>query len=197
MDDEMAQMIAKTIGEIEGEWSQKGRRDIYPSEKAGILEKRHHWIMREMEWGMPLEGIREDGPLKSKKRLLINVRCETVLDKSVFSDGFKRNRCIIPAMGFYEWNRNKEKAQFSRTDGQVMYLAGFYKIIDGKEYFSILTTKANTSVAPVHERMPLILEERELYGWMRGEEYAQNLLKKVPAFLKRSQAYEQQVLPFI
>ena len=55
VDDEMAQMIAKTIGEIEGEWSQRGRRDIYPSEKAGIIEKRHHWIMREMEWGMKYE----------------------------------------------------------------------------------------------------------------------------------------------
>lgn len=197
VDDGMDQMIARTLGQIEREIKQKGRRDIHPCESADIIEKKNHWIMRTMEWGIPIDKKWKDDLLSKKSRLLINVRSETVLQKPMFFDDFKRNRCIIPAMGFYEWNENKEKAKFHRNDGQVIYMAGFYKTIGSIQYFVILTTKANESVLSVHGRMPLILENGEINDWMGEERYAANLLKKIPVSLEKSQSYEQQRLPFL
>ncbi|HIX14189.1 MAG TPA: SOS response-associated peptidase [Candidatus Hungatella pullicola] len=64
-------------------------------------------------------------------------------------------------------------------------------------HFVILTTEANDSMRPVHPRMPLILEQNELEGWLWDERYGDSLLKKTPVLLKRQQEYEQQTLPFL
>lgn len=101
-------------------------------------------------------------------------------------------RCVVPAGGFYEWNRNKEKASFQRTDTPVLYMAGLFQQFEDGPRFVILTTRANPSVASVHDRMPLILEEDELEKWIYDNSYAEFLLKKMPVLLKRHQEYEQQ-----
>ena len=90
----------------------------------------------------------------------------------------------MPAAGFYEWNRQKEKAVFSRPDGDPLLMAGLCQPDPGGEgeRFVILTTDANSSVLPVHPRMPLILVE--------------NLLAFRPQPLERFQEYEQQTLNF-
>lgn len=61
---------------------------------------------------------------------------------------------MIPAAGFYEWSRQKEKNTFYRKDGKPLYLAGFYDRFDKEDRFVILTTVANASMRPVHDRMP-------------------------------------------
>ena len=77
---------------------------------------------------------------------------------------------MIPAKGFWEWNKSKEKFSFERTDSQVLFMAGCYDCIDGQDRFVILTTEANSSVKPVHDRMPLILERNELTSLDGGED---------------------------
>lgn len=162
--------------------------DIHPSDQAVVLTgKRRCMTPEQMVWGFPQY---------QKKGILINARAENVFDRVTFRDSMLYRRCVVPAGGFYEWNRAKEKASFQRMDAPVLYMAGLYQKFEDGECFVILTTKANASVAAVHDRMPLVLEENELERWIYEESYAESLLKKTPVLLNRRQEYEQQRLPF-
>ena len=76
-------------------------------------------------------------------------------------------------------------------DGKNLYMAGFCKGDGEEERFVILTTAANASMKPVHDRMPLILEESEIAPWLYQEDWTQSLLRKVPKALNRRAEYEQ------
>ena len=102
-----------------------------------------------------------------------------------------RNRIVIPAVSFYEWNKLREKNVFRRPDGKILYMAGFCKGAGEEERFTILTTAANDSMRLVHDRMPLILEESEIEPWLYREDWTESLLRKVPGALSREAEYEQ------
>lgn len=133
-----------------------------------------------MAWGFP----KHEG-----SGLIINARAETLLDKPFFRESALHRRCVIPASGFYEWNRWKEKVTFRRGDSPVLYMAGIYR----EFHFVIVTTQANESMAPVHDRMPLILDEEEAAAWLCDDASLSRILKKVPPLLEKSQ--EQLRLP--
>ena len=73
-------------------------------------------------------------------------------------------------------------------------MAGFYNQFKGDDRFIILTTQANGSVSPVHDRMPLILEENELQDWVYDDKFLKFALHKTPPFLLSRQEYVQQSL---
>jgi len=70
-------------------------------------------------------------------------------------------------------------------------MAGFYNLYSEQDRFVILTTQANESVRRTHDRMPLILEGRELEDWLYDSIYWKYVLKQIPAQLKKYQEYEQ------
>ena len=172
------------------------KRDVRPSETAPVLiaaaggrekngsEKRHLQV-EWMRWGFPAGAGRN---------LIINARAESAMEKSMFRDRIRRNRCVIPATGFYEWNRRKEKSEFFKENEEDMFLAGFYGEFDGERRFVILTTEANPSVAPVHSRMPLILERRDAESWICEESRIAEFLGRIPGLLEKKQEYEQLTL---
>ena len=135
-----------------------------------------------MAWGFP----RFDG-----KGLLINARAESALERKTFRDSIQHRRCIIPAKGFYEWDKSKEKFSYERKDAPVLFMAGCYNRYQGEERFVILTTEANPSVAPVHHRMPLILDPEELENWVLDDKATKYILHKTPVLLRSSTEYEQ------
>ena len=122
---------------------------------------------------------------------MINARAESALEKRSFRESVLHRRCVIPARGFYEWNKEKEKFTFERPDRDVLFMAGCFCPFDGQDRFVILTTAANPSVSPVHSRMPLILERDELTAWVRDDTAAARLLEKAPVMLTRKTEYEQ------
>lgn len=105
---------------------------------------------------------------------LINARSETVAEKPTFRHAIKYRRCIIPSSGFYEWEHSggKKQPHYIQLAGQKpMYLAGLWeswKAPDGNviETFAILTTAANKLVAPIHDRMPVILNPDTFTIWL-------------------------------
>lgn len=106
---------------------------------------------------------------------LINARSETAAEKPSFRSAFKRRRCIIPTGGFYEWQRQDGKRKqpwyFRMADGSPVSIAGLWehwKGSDGQiiESCSILTTSANELMAPIHERMPVILNHGDNETWL-------------------------------
>jgi putative SOS response-associated peptidase YedK len=109
---------------------------------------------------------------------MINARSETAASKPAFRDALRRRRCIVPANGFYEWTRNGRERQphwFHRRDHAeetFLAMAGLWErwvahdSDDVIESVSILTTDANASVSPVHDRMPVLLARRDFDRWL-------------------------------
>ncbi len=77
-------------------------------------------------------------------------------------EGIKTQRCLIPATGFYEWDKNKNKYHYTLRKEGSLYMAGIYR----KNRFVIITTQANESIAKVHDRMPVIIEEENKQEWL-------------------------------
>lgn len=158
-------------------------RDIRPTDLAPVIGSFHgNLIIRDIKWG--LSGYQ-------KGHVVFNARSETALDKSFFRGGIEHGRIVIPASKFYEWNKRKEKSTFGRMDGAILFMAGFSVGAGAEERFTILTTAANASMMPVHDRMPLILEEKEVLPWLFDRSRTEELLGKIPCQLERKTDYEQ------
>lgn len=105
---------------------------------------------------------------------LINARGETVAEKPSFREAFRRRRCLIPADGFYEWQRQGDRKQpfyFRMKDGKPFAFAGLWERWADRggeetETCAILTTACNDLLRPVHERMPIILPPAAFDLWL-------------------------------
>jgi len=162
--------------------------EIRPADSALIIHGESRILTADtMRWGFKQY---------SSSSLIINARSETVTEKPVFSDSIWQRRCVIPASWFYEWNSKREKVTFKRTDGSVLYMAGFYQRYEEGNCFVILTTGANNSMKPVHDRMPVILDRNELEEWVYDDGYMKYILNRTPIELMREQEYEQQSFIF-
>lgn len=126
-----------------------------------------------------------------KGKLLINARSESVKDRPTFADSFAGRRCALPAAGFYEWDKKKEKVIFTLPDRQILYLAGIYRPYGDENRFVVLTREANASMEPVHDRMPLILTGDEVLPWVSDAAKAGDILTKELPMLKAERPYEQ------
>ena len=178
--------IARRTGPSDSMLFADVRRDIRPAERAAIVAPAgRETAAVPMRWGFPSRG---------SGQLLINARAETAMERPAFSESVMRRRCIIPAAGFYEWDRDKNKAEFWLPEAPCIFMAGMYNLFEGEDRFVILTTEANESMRPVHDRMPLILKEEEISDWLWEEGRTQELLRTVPPLLKREQSYEQMSL---
>lgn len=124
--------------------------------------------------------------LKDKKGPpLINARAETLLAKPMFRSAFAARRCLVPADGFYEWEKvGKERRGwfFGRKDREPLAMAAIYETIKdeaGERHGSaaVITCGANELVAPIHDRMPVILPRSEWAGWLdRSDQDAEHWL---------------------
>ena len=200
VDEGTAREMERVIRGVDLQIQKMRTGDIYPSQPAGILtfHSRQNQLgsdsgvsnsmgfeLKEMNWGFPQY---------QKKGLLINARAETALERRTFCDSVRHRRCIIPAKHFYEWDSDKNKVTFFREDRPVLFMAGFYNRFQEEERFIILTTQANASVSPVHNRMPVVLNESELEDWVYDDKFTEYVLHKTPPEFRREQEYEQQSL---
>ena len=126
-----------------------------------------------------------------KGRILINARAESVRTKQTFAESFAARRCVLPAAGFYEWDKKKEKVIFRSPDRPILYLAGIYRPFGDEKRFVILTREANASMLPVHDRMPLILTREEVEPWVCDAGRAASALMKELPLLKAERPNEQ------
>jgi putative SOS response-associated peptidase YedK len=106
----------------------------------------------------------------------INAKAETVTTSSTFREAMKRRRCLIPADAFYEWQKldpkHKQPFAIALKSGGIYAFAGLWdrwrdpKTKEVLETFSIITTDANELIAPLHERMPVVLEPKDYQRWL-------------------------------
>jgi putative SOS response-associated peptidase YedK len=106
-----------------------------------------------------------------------NARAETVADKPMFRDAFKRGRCLIPASGYYEWlatPTGKQPHYYTARDRSPLTFAGLWDAWKdtktGAPLLSctIIITNANALAANVHDRMPVLLQPKDFDGWLSG-----------------------------
>jgi putative SOS response-associated peptidase YedK len=115
---------------------------------------------------------------------MINARVETVAQRPAFRRAFERYRCLIVADGFYEWRREpggpKQPFHITRTDGSPFAFAGLWSIWYGEDdrklrSCTILTTTPNEAIAPLHDRMPVILAPEAEQLWLNPSTPAERL----------------------
>ncbi len=115
---------------------------------------------------------------------MINARGETVAEKPAFRQAFRRRRCLIPADGFYEWQKvpgGKQPWFIGARDDALLAFAGLWERWDARgteeplESCTIITTAANATLAPLHDRMPVILHSGLWDSWLSGTTGAADL----------------------
>jgi len=134
-----------------------------------------------MHWGLVPHWAKD---VKIGYRM-INARAETLAAKPSFREPFQHRRCIVPASGFYEWKKGAGRRQpyyIQRRDGAPLALAGLWERWENPaqpgevmESCTIVTTEANRLVAPLHNRMPAILEREEIDAWFSHHQHAKDL----------------------
>jgi len=131
----------------------------------------------------------------------INARADTVADKPAFRSAFRTRRCLVPVDGFFEWraeNRVRQPYCIVLKSGEPFAFAGLWERWTGPtetiESFSIITTEANETLKPLHERMPVILPPEAYAPWLDGSvEEVIGLLRPLPAALVAYHPVDQRV----
>lgn len=117
-------------------------------------------------WGFEPERT---GEAAANRAPLINARAETAAEKPTFRESFRVRRCVVPADGFYEWERTGGGQQpwlFEPANkGELLLLAGLW-VAAAETEFAVLTTTPNALVAPLHHRMPVLIPTDTLDAWL-------------------------------
>jgi putative SOS response-associated peptidase YedK len=145
-----------------------------------------------MRWGLIPHFAKSLADFKGLAN--INVKAETIQQKAMWRIPFQKRRCLVPADGFYEWQKIDAKTKrpyfYSLNNGKPFAFAGLWdawKDTNTNEWllsFAIITTEPNELTAQVHNRMPVIVQPRDYDRWLkRGavEELPVDLLRPYPA----------------
>lgn len=164
-------ILAKEFG-ISGFAPRSPRYNIAPSQPVAAVRAPSAANERELvllRWGL-IPSWSKDPAIGNR---LINARSETVREKPSFRNAFRKHRCLIPASGFYEWQRlerGKQPFYIRMRDRRPFAFAGLWDRWEGPdgplETCTILTTAANTVLSPIHDRMPVILPSTEYARWL-------------------------------
>lgn len=155
---------------------------------------------KELRWGL-IPSWAKDASIGTK---LINARSETVAEKPSFRSAFKQRRCLIAADGFFEWKKAAGKKQpfyFRLVTGEPFAFAGLWErwqppTGEALETCTILTTTANSLLAEIHDRMPVMLHAADYDRWLDAEQplaEAQSLLRPYEAEAMQSYAVSREM----
>ena len=153
---------------------ERPRYNLAPTQQMPVVLNDGTRLLDTARWGL-IPSWAKDPALGNK---LINARSETVSEKPSFRSAFKRRRCLVLVDGWFEWKQStkpKTPYYFHRQDGRPMAFAGLWEewtAPDTGEVLrtcTILTTGPNAVMAPIHDRMPVILQPEAQDIWLRPE----------------------------
>ncbi|MBI5107286.1 MAG: SOS response-associated peptidase [Rhodocyclales bacterium] len=157
------------------EW--QARYNIAPQSEVLVIRQRPELgrVGQRVRWGL-IPRWAKDAAIGLK---LNNARAETVAEKPSFKSSFERHRCLIPANGFYEWQAVEEGGKTRKQpwyirpagDGEFLAMAGLlaaWKSPAGADVVTtcVITTTPNGVMAPIHERMPVLLAPGQFDAWL-------------------------------
>jgi putative SOS response-associated peptidase YedK len=162
--------------------------DLRPTNTAPVVRRSHNSQEREvamLRWGLVPIWAKE---LKFGARC-INARAETLASTPAFRLAYRKRRCLVPLNAFFEWTGEpgrKTKWRIGLKDEPLFALAGLWEwwkdpaSQQGIETYTIVTTRANDLLAPIHDRMPVVIAERDYGRWLDAGDPATDLLAPFP-----------------
>ena len=172
-----AKAIREYMDEVSPEWQRAPSESRPPT--WNLTPTSLAWAIRQIDsapspvllrWGFQRgEGASGIAP--------INARIESVAEKPLFRAAWEKQRCLVPADGWYEWKADgkiKQPYYFFRRDGHTLFFAGLWS----NASFCLLTTAADGELAQVHHRKPVALPNEEASTWLTGAISHDKLLTK-------------------
>ena len=155
------------IDEADGLWPEG---DAYPRSQVPVItvSPEDTLVIRMLTWGFSVPG---------RTNVIFNTRIETATSLPLWQDAIATRRCLVPARSFFERHRTergispatgkavKQLERFDAPEDDLLFLAGIWQDTE----FSVITTAPNASVAPVHDRMPLVVRASEVRTWLFGD----------------------------
>ncbi len=171
--------VRTAYGLADAPFDYRPRYNIAPQQDVLVVangkQGRRAGIMR---WGLVPHWA--DSPADGAR--MINARSETVQERSAFRDAFERRRCIIPADGFYEWKQTPSGKIPMRITlgGELFAFAGLWEKWQRGDQpplytCTILTTSPASSIADIHDRMPVMLRPEQYDLWLQQDADAEDL----------------------
>lgn len=166
----MLDLLSPVLDETDLPEGTEPRFNVAPTQMVPIVANRSTRAVELARWGL-VPPWAEDPSIGNR---LINARGESLPGKRAFRDAFARRRCLVPADGFYEWRRAGKKKQpyFIHQEARRPFaLAGLWerwRAPDGVWLisFTIVTCAANDLLAPLHDRMPVIVAPEDFERWL-------------------------------
>jgi putative SOS response-associated peptidase YedK len=159
------------------------RYNVAPTQQLPVVVHGNARRLAVMRWGL-IPRWAKDGAIGTK---MINARAETLTEKPSFRPLLRTRRCLVPASGFYEWDlATRTPHHIHVMDASVFAFAGLYDVWrdhEGHEVptYAIITTTPNALVAPIHDRMLVILRPEDEDAWLDPDEAE---LRALPALLR-------------
>ena len=180
------EQVAERFQAAQAELSLAPRYNVAPSQTMPVVVRNSPNRLVEMQWGLIPSWSKEP----QVKFSTINARAETLATSPVFRGPFKSRRCLVPASGFYEWRQTGQGKQpywIGMQGGELFAFAGLYDIWrdrEGNELYSytIITTPPNDLVAPIHNRMPVILHRDAEDAWLDKNSKPERLAALLAAY---------------
>jgi putative SOS response-associated peptidase YedK len=148
------------------------RFNVAPTDPAFVVVQREERrAITAYNWGLIPHWA--DSPKVASR--MFNARAETLTASPAFRDALLRKRCLVPVDGFYEWRREGSERQpysIGRADGRPLVLAGLWAgwrdpaTETIRRTFTIVTTTPNDTMATIHDRMPVMLDDDHWHAWL-------------------------------
>jgi putative SOS response-associated peptidase YedK len=146
------------------------RYNVAPTQVMPVITRNSPNRVEEMRWGL-VPFWAKDASIGNR---MINARAETIAEKPAFRRALAARRCLVPASGFYEWQRSPEGKvphYIFLPDADTFAFAGLYEIWKDDagnvlKTYTIITTTPNELMAPIHNRMPVILRREDEALWL-------------------------------
>lgn len=169
--------IKEQLGDIETGQALRLSFNVAPTQHSYVITNEHPKRLEYLAWGL-IPHWSNDSKNASK---LINARMEGIGAKPSFRVPLRRRRCLVLADSFYEWRTEAGKKvpyRIFRKNGDLLLFAGIWDVWYKDDYavktFSIITAPPNTEVAPLHNRMPMVLPQKEQQQrWLQNLDIAQ------------------------
>jgi len=193
----------KTVWNLHGSFSFQTRYNVAPSQEVPVIirnEGRNE--AKVMKWGL----VPSWAPDPSIGQRMINARSETLLEKPSFKQAVDNRRCLVPANGFYEWRHDGKRKvpmwiQFKTRE--PFAFPGLWDCWIDRDTgtnlytFTIITTRANALLRPIHDRMPVMYDREMGRQWLEqpfGNDEMMLSLVLQPVQSERLEAYEVSTL---
>lgn len=161
------------------------RFNIAPTQLVPVVRQSEVGVrsLASLRWGLVPSWAKD----LSIGNRMINARAETIASKPSFRTAFRKRRCLVPADGYYEWKKfgsRKQPYYIRLRDSGIFAMAGLWEVWGTEpdavvETFTIITTDANEATREIHDRMPVIVHERDYDIWLDPKQQVAERLQEL------------------